>query len=69
MVYIDYLINLFKVLIVPLVVILVVPLFLAIFNLLGMKTYGWLLLGIMIITSLVSGFMIGKKSNKRGYIS
>ena len=58
-----------KVLILPLITVLTVPIILAILNLLGFKTYNFICLLIILITSLISGYKTGKIANHRGYIN
>lgn len=66
---INKLINLGKVLIIPLAIILIIPLFLAILNMFGVRTYDVVLLIIMIVTSLITGFLSGRKTEKNGYLN
>ena len=68
MIYLNYIINYLRVLVIPAIVILVFPLFLGILNLFGLRTHSILVLIIMIITSLISGVTIGKKAIKKGYV-
>ena len=65
----NYIINYLKVMLVPLAIIILLPVVLAVSNLLGMKTYSPLVLVLMIITSIVSGFLLGRKANKRGWLN
>ncbi len=62
-------INFLKVLIVPLGVVFLLPIILSILNMFGLKTYNLVLLILMSITGLISGFFIGKKAEKKGYIN
>ena len=65
----NLVIKYLKVLIIPIGVLLLFPLILGLFNLLGLKTSKVLCLIIMIVTLLISGFMIGKKVVNKGYLN
>lgn len=65
----NQIIKYLKVMVIPIGFVFVLPLFLAILNLLKLKTYDVVLLIFMIIISLISGFLIGKKSSKKGYLN
>ncbi len=65
----NTLINYLKVLLIPIGFVLIAPLIVGIFNLLGVKTINIIILIVMIITMLISGFFIGKNVNKKGYIN
>lgn len=65
---INKIINYGQALIVPLVIIILAPIFLAILNMLGVKTYDIIPLIIMIIISLIAGLTIGSKIDKHGYL-
>ena len=65
----DIFIKYLKVLAIPIGTTLILPLFLSLFNLFGLKTSNILILVLMVITMIISGFIIGKKANKKGYIN
>ena len=65
---INKLINFGKVLVIPLGIIIIIPIILAILNIMGIKSYDIILLVIMIITSLISGLSMGSKITKHGYL-
>jgi putative membrane protein (TIGR04086 family) len=44
-------------------------LIISLLNLIGLKSYSFIPLIVMIITNLISGYIIGKKSIKKGYIN
>lgn len=48
---------------------MIIPLILAIFNLLNVKTNNIVIIILMSIIMLISGLFIGKKSLKRGYLN
>lgn len=54
---------------VPLVSFLILPLIISIFNLFGLQINKIVLIIISSIVMLLSGFLIGKKSTKKGFIS
>lgn len=66
---VDKLIHFGRVMVIPLGVIFIIPIILSILNLLGLKTYDIALLVVMVITSIISGFFVGRKSTKKGYIN
>ncbi|MDD4188197.1 MAG: TIGR04086 family membrane protein [Bacilli bacterium] len=66
---INKLINLFKVLVIPLGVIFLTPIILTILNVFGLKTYDISLLIIMLITALITGIISGRKTEKNGYLN
>ncbi len=66
---IDKLINYGKIMVIPFGVILLSPIILSILNLIGVKTYDIMILIIMVITSLITGFFVGRKSDQKGYIN
>lgn len=65
----NNIIKYLKVLVIPVGLVFIFPLFLAILNLLNIKTYDVVLLIFIVIVSLISGFLIGKKSHKKGYLN
>ncbi len=65
----NNLIKFMKVSFLPVMFVFVFPIFLAVLNLIGIKSYRILILISMGITSLVSGFIIGRKTDKKGYIN
>lgn len=65
----NNIIKFLKVMVIPIGFVFIFPLFLAILNLLKIKTYNIMILIFMVIVSLISGFIIGKKSNKKGYLN
>lgn len=66
---INKLINYAKVLVVPLGIIILIPLLLAILNMFSLRTYDFIILIIMTLTSIVTGFLSGKKIEKNGYLN
>lgn len=58
-----------KVLIIPIIAFLVLPLVISIFNLFGMEINKIILILIASMIMLISGFLIGKKALKKGFIS
>ena len=58
-----------KVLAIPIISFLILPLIISIFNLFGLQTNKIFLIVITSIIMLISGFLIGKKSSKKGFIS
>ena len=58
-----------KVLIVPLILFFILPIILSVFNLFGIGINKIMLIIITSIVMLVSGFLIGRKSEKKGFIS
>ena len=68
MVDISSVIKYFKVLLIPIGATIFIPLFLSIVNLIGLKTSNLLILIMMSFVMIISGFFLGKKSNKNGYL-
>lgn len=68
MVDISSVIKYFKVLLIPIGATIFIPLLLSIVNLIGLKTSNLLILIMMSIVMIISGFFLGKKSNKNGYL-
>ena len=61
--------DFFKVLIFPLGAFLAFPLIISTFNLFGLQINKVVLTVISSLIMLISGFLIGKKSTKKGYVS
>lgn len=66
---ISKLINLFKIMVIPLGVIFLAPIILTILNLFGLKTYNISLLIIMLVTAFITGIISGRKVEKNGYLN
>ncbi|MDD2409624.1 MAG: TIGR04086 family membrane protein [Bacilli bacterium] len=65
----NQIIKYLKVMVIPVSFVFIFPLILGILNLLKIKTYNVTILIFMVIISLISGFLIGKKSEKKGYLN
>ena len=65
----NNLIKFLKVSVIPIGFVFLFPLVLGILNLLGIESYKIMILIFMGIISLLSGFIIGKKTDKKGYIN
>lgn len=62
-------ISYLKIMIIPIGAFLIIPFMLALFNLFGVGINKIVLIIISALIMLVSGFMIGKKSLKKGFVS
>lgn len=58
-----------KVLVVPIISFLIIPLIISIFNLFGLQINKIVLVIISTLLMLVSGFLIGRKSLRKGFVS
>ena len=65
----NKIISYLKVLAIPLIVFLILPLILSLFNLFGIIINKVVLIILSSLIMFVSGFIIGKKSLKKGFIS
>ncbi len=65
----NQIIKYLKVMVIPVSLIFIFPLLLAILNLFKIRTSNIIILIFMIIISLISGYLIGRKSDKKGYLN
>lgn len=65
----NKILSFLKVLVIPLIAFFLLPIVISIFNLFGLSLNKIVLIILSSVIMLVSGFMIGKKSLKKGFIS
>jgi putative membrane protein (TIGR04086 family) len=68
-IYLNLIIKYLKGLIIPLSTVIILSIILAILNLLGLRNNNIIILIIMSVTLFISGYLIGKKVNNKGYIN
>ena len=65
----NKILNFFKILAIPIIAFLIIPFIVSFFNLFGLQLNKIVLIIISSIIMLLSGFFIGTKSSKKGFIS